>query len=87
MGIDRVKENPWETHVERVTVGIWEKLAVSQKVQMGRGMERVRDSGRSRSPVRAACSLSYLEPAPLLLGAEIKLVLGSAPPPAGCAGR
>lgn len=36
--------------------------------------------------MRAACSLSHLELAPLLLGAEIKIVLGSAPPPGGCAG-
>lgn len=37
--------------------------------------------------MRAACSLSYLEPAPLSLGPEMKLVLGSAPPPVASAGR
>lgn len=31
MGIDRVRlrENPWETRVERVRVGLWGKLEVS----------------------------------------------------------
>lgn len=37
--------------------------------------------------MRAACSLRGLKPAPLLLGAETELVLGSAPPPVGCGGR
>lgn len=46
MGIDRVKvkESPWETQEEMV---LWEKLEVSEKVQMGRSMERVREAGRS----------------------------------------
>lgn len=46
MGIDRVKvkETPRETQEEMV---LWEKLEVSEKVQMGRSMERVREAGRS----------------------------------------
>lgn len=46
MGIDRVrvKETPWETQEEMV---LWEMVEVSEKVQMGRNMERVREGGRS----------------------------------------
>lgn len=46
MRIDRVraKETPWETQEEMV---LWEKLEVSEKVQMGRSMARVRGGGRS----------------------------------------
>lgn len=46
MGIDRVrvKETLCETQEEMV---LWEKLEVSEKVQMGRSMERVREGGRS----------------------------------------
>lgn len=43
----RVKGSPWESRVERVRVGLWEKLEVSWKVQMARGTERGRDSGRN----------------------------------------
>lgn len=50
-------------------------------------MERVREGERSWSPARAACSLTYLEAAPLLLGAEREPVWGCPPAPAGCEGQ
>lgn len=66
MGTDkaRARGNPWETDEGRETVAPWEKLEAPRKVQTGGGMERVREGGRSWSPVRAACSRSPVEPAP-----------------------